>query len=130
MTNFTFPPVFVNFDADKLASEFTLLAKKINAANRLLLDETSSSRVEATKRAAAPENGDLPLRSARHGTASDAGKVAGRHRQAPRGDNPEAAPEQEAAGEAIYFQDDQGMWVIEATLPREAGASLIEAIEA
>ena len=33
-------------------------------------------------------------------------------------------------GEAIYFQDDEGMWVIEATLPRDAGALLVRAIEA
>jgi len=93
MANSAFPPVLVNFDADKLASEFTLIAGQINAA-------------------------------------SHAEKVASRRRQAPRGDDAEAELEHQAAGEAMYFQDDEGMWIIQATLPEEAGASLIKAIEA
>ena len=62
--------------------------------------------------------------------ASHTENVASRHSPAPRRDDAEADLEQQAVGEAIYFQDDEGMWVIEATLPRDAGALLVRAIEA
>ncbi len=38
--------------------------------------------------------------------------------------------EQQAARKLEYFQDENGMWVFEATLPPEAGALVIRAIEA
>lgn len=93
MANFAFPPVLVNFDAKKLASELALVSSQITAASHA-------------------ENGASP------------------HRPAPRGDDAEAELEQEVAGTAMYFEDDEGMWVIRAILPEEAGASLIRTIEA
>lgn len=92
--------------------------------------EVSYSKVRAMTRVATPENEDFLLRIARYGTASHVEKVVGKYRGVSRQDDAVAEREQEAARKLVYYRDEDGMWVLHAKLPEEAGALLVKAIEA
>jgi len=188
MTNLAFPSIAANFDIDHIASEITLLAGQINAANHRLLKliaqfdqrkawsgggtvrsrahwlnwkcgiamsaarekvrvaccleslpqidaafaagEISYSRVRGMTRVATPENEDFLLRIAHHGTAGHIEQVVNKYRQVTRREDAAAELEQEAAHKLVYYQDEDGMWVIHARLPQEVGSMLAKVIEA
>ena len=66
----------------------------------------------------------------RHGTASHMEKVVAKYQRAQNVMEDKVEQEQEAARKLVYYQDDDGMWVIHARLPAEAGSLLVRAIEA
>jgi len=92
--------------------------------------EISYSKVRAMSRVATPENEDFLLMIARHGTASHVEKVVAKYKsvQAKNEDVQEA--EQENDRKLVYYQGQDGMWVIHAKLPAEVGAVVVKAIEA
>ncbi|QIB66710.1 HNH endonuclease signature motif containing protein [Kineobactrum salinum] len=92
--------------------------------------EISYSKVRAMTRVATPENEDYLLQIAQYGTASHVEKVVGKYKQVTRKDDAVEELEQEAARKLVYFRDEDGMWVVHAKLPAEAGALLVKAIEA
>ena len=92
--------------------------------------EISYSKVRAMTRVATPETEDYLMMIARHGTASHLEQVVNKYRRVlcARAQEQEAA--QQSARELVYYQDEQGMWVLHAKLPPEAGAMVVKAIEA
>lgn len=92
--------------------------------------EISYSKVRAMTRVATPENEDFLLSIAQHGTASHVEKVVGKYRNVRAAGDETAEPEQDNARKLVYYQDSDGMWVIHAKLPPEAGALVVKAIEA
>ncbi|MCZ6828801.1 MAG: hypothetical protein O7F73_04315, partial [Gammaproteobacteria bacterium] len=81
-------------------------------------------------RVATPDNEDFLLTIARHGTASHLEKVVSKYQSVQRSMEDKVEVEQEEARKLVYYQDDDGMWVIHAKLPPEAGSLLVKAIEA
>jgi hypothetical protein len=92
--------------------------------------EISYSKVRAMTRAAIPENEDFLLMIARHGTASHVEQVVRKYRSVKSADEHKAEIEQEQNRELVYYQDEDGRWVIHARLPAEAGSLVVKAIEA
>jgi hypothetical protein len=92
--------------------------------------EISYSKVRAITRAATPENEDYLLHIARHGTASHVEQVVRKYRKVCRQNDEVAEREQDRRRELVYYQDDNGMWIIHAKLPPEAGSLVVKAIEA
>ena len=92
--------------------------------------EISYSKVRAMSRVATPENEDFLLMIARYGTASHVEKVVAKYKsvQAKNEDAQEAVQENDR--KLVYYQDHDGMWIIHAKLPSEAGALVVKAIEA
>ena len=110
--------------------------EKVRVARRLeelrLIDaafsagEISYSKVRAMTRVATPENEDYLLYIARNGTASHVEQMVRKYRKVCRVSD-EA---QERDRELTYYQDQDGMWIIKARLPPEAGSLVVKAIEA
>jgi hypothetical protein len=127
-------------DDEQLAAQITLLAGQINAANYRLLKLiaefdtrkgwSGGGTVRAMSRVATPDNEDFLLTIARYGTASHVEKVVNKYRGVQRTLDDSEAQEQDQARKLVYYQDDDGMWVIHARLPAEAGAIVVKAIEA
>ncbi len=92
--------------------------------------EISYSKVRAMTRTATPENEDFLLLIARHGTASHVEQVVRKYRSIKSTDEDKEEIEQEQNRELVYYQDEDGSWVIHARLPAEAGSLLVKAIEA
>jgi len=92
--------------------------------------ELSYSKVRAMARAATPETEDYLLMIARHGTASHLEQLLGKYQRVCRQREPQAEAARETSRELSYYQDEDGMWVIKAKLPPEAGALVVKAIEA
>jgi len=92
--------------------------------------EISYSKVRAMTRVATPENEDFLLRIAWHGTASHVEKAVGKYRRVQTRDAHEEEQSQDQARKLVYYQDQDGMWVIHAKLPPEDGALVVKAIEA
>jgi Domain of unknown function (DUF222)/HNH endonuclease len=92
--------------------------------------EISYSKVRAMTRVATPQNEDFLLRIAQHGTASHVEKVVGKYRSVQTTDEEAEEREQDNQRKLVYYQDQDGMWVIHARLPPEAGALVVKAIEA
>ena len=92
--------------------------------------EISYSKVRAMTRVATPENEDFLLRIAQHGTASHVEKVVGKYKNVQAAADDTTEREQDNACKLVYYQDSDGMWVIHAKLPPEAGALVVKAIEA
>jgi hypothetical protein len=82
--------------------------------------EISYSKVRAMTRVATPENEEYLLYIAHYGTASHVEQV----------DDTIAEGEQERKKDLVYYQDSDGMWIIHARLPAEAGSLVVKAIEA
>ena len=92
--------------------------------------EISYSKVRAMTRVATPENEDFLLRIAQHGTASHVEKVVGKYKSVQTTDEDAEEREQDNQRKLVYYQDQDGMWIIHAKLPPEAGTLLVKAIEA
>tara|TARA_R110001592_G_scaffold215025_1_gene468210 strand:+ start:68145 stop:69548 length:1404 start_codon:yes stop_codon:yes gene_type:complete len=92
--------------------------------------EISYSKVRAMTRVATPENEDFLLTIAQYGTASHVEKAVAKYRSVQTKNADEAESEQHNERKLAYYQDQDGMWVIHAKLPPEAGALVIKAIEA
>jgi hypothetical protein len=92
--------------------------------------EISYSKVRAMTRVATPENEDFLLRIAQHGTASHVEKAVAKYRSVQTTGEEAKERKQDDARKLVYYQDQDGMWVIHARLPPEAGAIVIKAIEA
>ncbi len=92
--------------------------------------EISYSKVRAMSRVATPENEDFLLMIARHGTASHVEKVVAKYKSVQTSDDNAQEREQENARKLVYYQGQDGMWVIHAKLPPEVGALVVKAIEA
>jgi len=92
--------------------------------------EISYSKVRAMTRVATPENEDYLLHIARHGTASHVEGLVRRYRKVRQQDDEALERRQESERQLVYYQDDDGMWIIHAKLPPEAGALVVKAIEA
>jgi hypothetical protein len=92
--------------------------------------EISYSKVRAMTRVATPENEDFLLRIAQHGTASHVEKAVGKYKRVQAADDATVEREQDNARKLVYYQNDDGMWVIHAMLPPETGALVVKAIEA
>jgi hypothetical protein len=100
---------------------------KINAAFRD--GQVSYSKVRAMTRVAKPENEDILLNIARHGTASHVERTVRLFRRAQRIEEAAAAAESHRQRSVRYRQDDDGSLVIQARLPAEAGELVKRAIE-
>ena len=92
--------------------------------------EISYSKVRAITRAATPANEDYLLYIARHGTASHVEQVVRRYRKVCRKNDELVEQAEDRSRELVYYQDDDGMWIIHAKLPPEAGSLVVKAIEA
>jgi hypothetical protein len=92
--------------------------------------EISYSKVRAMTRVATAQNEDFLLRIAQHGTASHVEKVVGKYKRVQVTDDDAQEREQECERKLVYYQDQDGMWIIHAKLPPEAGALVVKAIEA
>jgi hypothetical protein len=92
--------------------------------------EISYSKVRAMTRVATPETEDALLNIARHGTASHVEQLVSKYKRVKRHMEDEAEQEREESRQLTYYQDNDGMWVINARLAPEAGSLLVKAIEA
>jgi hypothetical protein len=92
--------------------------------------EISFSKVRAMTRVATPENEDYLLMIAQHGTASHVEQVVRKYRNVCSANEDRAELEQEDKRQCVYYQQDDGSWVIHARLSAEAGALVAKAIEA
>ncbi len=92
--------------------------------------EISYSKVRAMTRVATPENEEYLLMIAQHGTASHMEQVVSKYRKVQRTCADSAEREQRDARKLLYYQDDDGMWVIHARLPAVEGALVVKAIDA
>jgi hypothetical protein len=92
--------------------------------------EISYSKVRAMTRVATPETEEALLEIARHGTASHMEQLVSKYKRVKRNMQDEAEQEREASRKLSYYQDNDGMWVINARLSPEAGSLLVKAIEA
>ncbi|TXS92872.1 DUF222 domain-containing protein [Parahaliea maris] len=115
--------------------------EKVRVAHRLeelpLIDaafekgEISYSKVRAMTRVATADNEDYLLMIARHGTASHMEKLVGKFDKVKKQlSDRRRENEQENNRKLLYYQDEDGMWVIHAKLPPEAGEQVIKALEA
>lgn len=93
------------------------------------MGEISYSKVRAMTRVATEDNEDYLLMIARHGTAQHVEQLVRKYQRVAAVAEPGAAQAQHEARELVYYQDDQGMWVIRGRLPAEAGALVVKAIE-
>ncbi len=71
-----------------------------------------------------------PAPDPRHGTASHLEQLLGKYQRVCRKQEQQAEAVRETSRELSYYQDEDGMWVIRAKLPPEAGALVVKAIEA
>ena len=92
--------------------------------------EISYSKVRAMSRIATPKNEGFLLMIAQYGTASHLEQVVRKYRKVTCDNEDKAEREQEQDRELVYYQDDDGSWVIHARLPAEAGSQVVKAIEA
>lgn len=96
--------------------------------------EISYSKVRAMTRVATPENEDYLLMFAQYGTASHVEQIVRKYRNVKCANDEKSAIKQEQKEQEdrklVYFQDDDGSWVIHARLPAEAGSLVVKAIEA
>jgi len=96
----------------------------------LAAGEISYSKVRAMTRVATPDNEDYLLNIARHGTASHVEMMVRKYRSVLRSKDNEIEQSRDDKRKLSYYQDEEGMWVIRAKLPPEAGALVVKAIEA
>ena len=89
----------------------------------------SYSKVRAMTRAATPENEDVLLNIARHGTASHVEKLVRYYRRYQRFEKLEAENVRFAQRRIRLYQDDDDSWVISGRLTAEQGALLQKALE-
>ena len=86
--------------------------------------EISYSKVRAMTRVATPENEDFLMMIAQHGTASHVEQVVRKYRNVRRANEERAELEEVEKRQCVYYQQDDGSWVIHARLPAEANAKV------
>jgi len=92
--------------------------------------EISYSKVRAITRVATPDNEDFLLTIARYGTASHLEQVVKKYKKVQASDDRKQEQHQQRDRKLVYFQDDDGMWVIHAKLPPEVGSLVVKTLEA
>ncbi|MEP5764375.1 MAG: DUF222 domain-containing protein [Halieaceae bacterium] len=92
--------------------------------------EISYSMVRALTRAATDATEDYYLYIAEHGTASHVERLIRLHRRAQRLQSKSQEEIQQEARKVVCYHDDDGMVVIKARLPAEAGNQLVNALNA
>lgn len=92
--------------------------------------EISYSKVRAMTRVATDDNEDYLLMIARHGTAQHMELLLRKYQQVEKCQQIDSELDQYDAREVVYYQDENGMWIIHAKLPAEAGAVFVKAIDA
>ncbi len=92
--------------------------------------EISYSKVRAMTRVATPENEDILMNIALHGTAAHIERIVRQYRRVERLEDAWLANEAHRHRYLNYRFDDDGSVLIEARLPAEVGAMLKKAIEA
>ena len=92
--------------------------------------ELSFSKVRAVTRITDPENEKDLLDLARHATAAQGEKLVRAYRGVERHAQREHATKQHAARELNYYYDEDGSLVIQARLPAEEGAVVLQALNA
>lgn len=90
----------------------------------------SYSKVRAMTRVATPGNEDYLLMIARHGTAAHVERAVRAYRRVDRLEATATANERHAARTCHWRYDEDGALVLEARLPAEAGAVLVQALGA
>ncbi|HUF74106.1 MAG TPA: DUF222 domain-containing protein [Gammaproteobacteria bacterium] len=100
---------------------------KINAAFRD--GQVSYSKVRAMTRIAKPENEDILLNIAHHGTASHVERTVRLFRRVERMEEAAAAAESHRQRSVHYRHDDDGSLLIQARVPAEVGELVKKAIE-
>jgi len=89
----------------------------------------SFSKVRAMTRVATPDNEDLLLNIARHGTAYHVERFVRQYRQVEKLSKPGAAQDLHDSRELQFHFDEDGCLVIRAKLPAEQGELVIRALE-
>lgn len=89
----------------------------------------SYSKVRAITRAASPENEDLLLMTAQHGTASQLERLVAQYRRARRFEDRDFAFDQYRAREVDWRYDEDGGVVIRAKLPPDMGEVVLKALD-
>lgn len=113
---------------EKLRVAHTLVAlPKISAA--FAEGSLSFSKVRAMTRVATPENEDMLLMVATHGTASHVEQLVAQYRRAEKLQHPNEANELYRAREVTYYYDHEGCLVIKGRLPADAGEVIVKALE-
>ena len=91
--------------------------------------QLSYSKVRAITRAASPENEDLLLMTAQHGTASQLERLVAQYRRARRFADRDFAFDQYRAREVNWRYDEDGCVVIRAKLSPDMGEVVLKALE-
>ena len=89
----------------------------------------SYSKVRAMTRVAAPENEDLLLNIARHGTAYHVETLVRKYRRVQSQRDVDTANAIHVTRELTYFWDEDGALVFHGRLPAERGAAILKALE-
>jgi hypothetical protein len=92
--------------------------------------ELSYAKVRAVTRVACPKTEDTFLQYALHGTAAHVERIVRDYRRCKEAEELGREAQQQANRELKWFYDHDGMLVIKARLPAEAGQMFIKAIEA
>jgi len=92
--------------------------------------EISYSKVRAMTRVATPENEDFLLMIAQHGTASHLEQVVKKYKRVCASEQIKQEKSQQQERQLLYYQDEDGMWVIHAKLPPEEGSLVVKTLEA
>lgn len=89
----------------------------------------SYSKVRAMTRVATNDNEDFLLMIAQHGTASHMEQTVRKFQRVKHLQAKNRAAQQHDTRELVFYEDYDGMWVIHARLPAEAGALVKKALE-
>ena len=89
----------------------------------------SFSKVRAMTRVASPENEDLLLMVATHGTASHIERLVSQYRRVETLQQPDQADEIYRARELTYYYDHEGCLVMKCRMPADQGEVVIKALE-
>ncbi len=91
--------------------------------------EISYSKVRALTRVATNDNEDYFLIISQYGTASHMEQLVRKYQQVERNQQPKQQNDEYQQRKLTYYQDDDGMWIINAKLPQEEGGLIVKAIE-
>lgn len=89
----------------------------------------SYSKVRAMTRVASPENEDYLLMIANHGTASHVERLVRNYRKVKRNEALQRDEQRQALRELAWHIDDDGNYVLKASLPPEQGARVVQAMQ-
>ena len=89
----------------------------------------SFSKVRAMTRVATPENEDLLLNIAHHGTAYHVERFVSQYRRVEKLREPTMVQDRHESREVAYHYDDDGCLVIKARIPAEQGEVIVKALE-